>query len=166
MTSRNGSSTVLDPLEVALDHRRLPVSYLSSLLRVMQAAVREVARDDDATEESFVQQPQPLLHVAVGTSGEDIVLRFSFVDPFDATPLCELSSRVFRAFLERFIRFLKELPQPGLWGDSVGGPGPRYDSEVSRRMDQVRLELRRFPRARVGHGQRAVLFEEDRMEIG
>ena len=154
-------------LEVELDSRGLPVSYLSSLLRVLQAVVREVARTNEDTRRLFSQQPQPVLLLSAHVTGENLALRFAFADPLDSTPMPQLSARTFESFLERFSQFLKGLAQPGLWGISVkGGQRRRYESDMARRMDQLRVELRRFPRARLSFDRRTILLEGDHMEIG
>ena len=46
-------------LEITLDSCDLPVSGLSSMLRVVQAALREVANAGESTRERFSQKPQP-----------------------------------------------------------------------------------------------------------
>ena len=166
MTTESRSQTDAHLLEIAVDSRHLPVSYLSSLLRVVQAALREVARRADDTRDLFEQQPQPVLHLAVGHMEEELTLHFSFADPVDSSPLPQLSSVAFNAFVDQFTELLKGLPQRGLWGESVGGArAGRYDSEVYRRLDQVRLEMRRFSKARLSFGRQTISFEGDRMEI-
>ena len=153
-------------LEIAFDSGYLPVSNLSSLLRVAQAAVREVARSGEGTRQAFSQQPQPVLMLSAVTTDEELRLYFVFQDPLDSGLLPELSSQVFAAFMERFAQFLKGLPQPGLWGDAArGGRRRGYESDVSRRMNQLRLELRRFPRARLSFNGRSIRVEGNRMEI-
>ena len=54
-------------LEVALDRSRLPVSNLSSLLRVLQAALREIARSSDEGRRAFAESPYPVLVTAAAT---------------------------------------------------------------------------------------------------
>jgi hypothetical protein len=82
-------------------------------------------------------------------------------------PMLLLSERTFGRFLDELGQFIKLLPQKGLWGESVGGAQRRrYDSDVDRRLDQVRLELRRFPKARLTFDRSTISFEGDRMEIG
>lgn len=166
MTSDRRTETGLPVLEIGLDSCQLPVSYLSSLLRVVQAALREVARSADDTRQPFSQAPQPVLNLSAQVVGGDLVLRFSFADPLDSTPMPRLSERTFESFFEGFRQLLKGLPQPGLWGRSVGGAHRRrHDSEFARRMDEVRLELRRFRRARLCFRSHTILIEGDRVEI-
>ena len=167
MSTATGPRPTEHLLEISLDRGYLPVSYLSTMLRVVQAALREVARSSDGTGRSFSQQPQPVLLVDATANGQDLALRFTFADPFDSTPLVQLSAATFEAFMERFSRFLKGLPQPGLWGESAGGSQRRpYESEVARRLDQARLELRRFRRVRLSYDAQTILIEGNRMELG
>ena len=153
-------------LEIAVESRHLSVSNLSSLLRVFQAALREVARSGEDTRQLFSQQPQPVLHLSIDTAEAELALGFTFTDPLDSTPLPQLSSLAFNSFVDQFAQLLKGLPQRGLWGESVAGAQRgRYDSEIARRLDQLRLEMRRFPRARLSFNRHTISFEGDRMEI-
>ena len=166
MTTESPSHTDTSLLELALDSNHLPVSYFSSLLRVVQAALREVARNDDSTRQPFIQQPQPVLLLTASVADDDLVMRFHFTDPLDSTPLTELSAQTFRSFVEQFGDYLKTLPQPGLWGDAIGGMQTRrHRSEIERRMDQLRLELRRFPKAKIGFEEHSISIEAGRIEI-
>ena len=149
MSHESRSARAQDILSIQLHSSHLPVSYVSSLLRVVQAAIREVAMSDEATRQEFDRRPQPRLLLA-GV----------------ASPLEGLSSRAFAAFLHRFEEFVKTLPQPGLWG---GGARRRTqssdDSASTRRMDQVYLELRRSPKVTIRFRDRLIEIEGDRMEI-
>ena len=165
MTSKSRPQKEENLLEIAIDHDYLPVSSLSSLLRVVQAALREEARSNDDTRESFLQQRQPLLIVSTATRQGELSLRFSFTDPSDSAPLSQLSARTFGAFMDELSRLLKTLPQRGLWGEAGGVPRRQYESEVARRVDQVRMELQRFPKARLSFNRRTILFEGGRMAI-
>ena len=166
MTKKSLPQTDENLLEIAID-RDLPVSSFSSLLRVVQAALREVARSNDDTREPFSRQRQPVLVVSTATRRGDLILLFSFIDPSDSTPLSRLSARTFGTFMEELSRLLKTPPQQrGLWGESVGSARRRdYESEVARRADQVRLELRRFPKSRLTFSRQTISFEGDRMVI-
>ena len=153
-------------LEIALGSGKLAVSNLSSLLRVVQAALREVARGSDDTRVPFSQQPRPMLYLSTRIAQGEVVLGFTFAGTRDSKAMSQLSERVFSLFVERFGQFIKELPQRGLWGESVAsGRQRQYESEVTRRLDQLRMELRRFPRARLKFDRQTILFEGDRMEI-
>jgi hypothetical protein len=143
------------------------VSAMSSLLRVVQAGLREVARLHDDTRETFAQPPHPILLMSSESDETSLTLKFSFADGQYSQPMPQVSARVFAVFMERYSRFLKTLPQPGFWKDSVtGGQNDPYESEVERRMDQIRMEMRRFPKVRLSFRNREILIEGNRMEIG
>lgn len=153
-------------LEISLGRRGWSVSALSSLLRVLQAALREFARSTDRTRELFIEPSRPLLRASAGVSDDDLVLSFSFEVPGESEASDELSRIAFDRLMSGLSDFIKVLPQKGLWGETVASPGaPRQDSATSRRLDELRMELRRFPRVRLRHGARSILFEGDRMEI-
>lgn len=153
-------------LRVCLEPEGLPVSYLSSMLRVFQAALRETARSDEATRPAFEGRPQPLLQVVRVSLDRCLVLHMAFVDPLSAQPMPQVSARAFREFLGRFSRFLMSMPQPGLWGRSLRGPTRRQPEDaLERRMDRLRIELRHFRRVTLAYGERAIAVEGDRVEI-
>ena len=153
-------------LEIAFEPNQLLVSAVSSLLRVVQAALRETARLREDSRESFENQPQPVLLVKSESSEDRLLMKFVFADGMHSLPMNELSSSVFDLFMERFGQFLKKLPQPGFWKDSVkAGQQEPYDSEIDRRMDQLRLEMRRFPKVVLSYGKHAILIESNQMEI-
>ena len=153
-------------LTVQLDPSDLSVSYLSSLLRVVQAALREVARSEDGTRQRFDRHPQPVLRLSRLDTDDALTLHFTFADPQDGTPLNELSSQTFDALLDRFSEFVRGLPQPGLWGGAARRPPPGpSESELARRMGQLYRHLRRAPKATMRTQGRSIEIEGDRMEI-
>ena len=161
------STESTDTLEILFEPNLLLVSALSSLLRVVQAGLREVARLHEDTREAFLQQPHPILLMSSESGDDSLTVRFTFADGQYSQPIPELSSRVFHVFINKYGNFLKTLPQPGFWKDSVtGGQQESYASEVERRMDQIRVEMRRFPKVRLSFHDRAILIEGNRMDIG
>ncbi len=167
MAAERQETSDFQGLEITVDSCNLPVSGLSSLLRVVQAALREVARGDEATREQLSERPQPTLHLSATTDEANLTFRLTFADPTDRTPLLDLSTTTFRAFLSQLRRFVEKIPQRDLWGDAVGGPGRgESHSEAEKRIDQVRQELRRLPKAKLTFEGQSITFEGDRMEIG
>jgi hypothetical protein len=167
MTDMNGAKNDGPLLEIALDRSRLPVSNLSSLLRVLQAALREVARGFDEGRRAFAGSPYPVLVTSTATEDDDLVLRFHFEDTVPSTPSSRLSTLTFTAFLEEFKKLYIGQPQRGLWGEAVVGSQRRaHESDAARRVDEVRMELQRFDRARLTFDRQTVRFEGDRMEMG
>jgi hypothetical protein len=155
-----------DPLVVQLTPSHVSVSYLSSLLRVVQAGLREVARSDDGTRRQFDRRPQPMLLLSGVMDDDGLRLHFIFADPSGDVSLTELSSRTFNAFLDRFTEFVRGLPQPGLWGGAaLRSPPAPFESELARRMDQVYRELRRSSKASMSFQGRTIEVEGDRLEI-
>ena len=153
-------------LLITVDSSNVPVSSLSSLLRVLQAALREIARGQPDTREQFAQQPQPVLYLSTDGAEEGLVLRLTFGGASDSAPMPELSSSIFGAFVEQLGQLIKRMPQRSLWGEPVGGPPvARQASAVEGRLDQVRMELRRLSRASVSFDGHTISFEGDRMEI-
>ena len=164
----NDSRSASDQPSLAIDLRIAypAVSYLSSLLRVVQAALREVARSNNGTRQRFDQRPEPTLLLSKLSTGDDLTLHFAFADPPDSTLLVDFSSQAFDAFLDQFIDYIKGMPQPGLWGGASTGPARRgFTSELTMRMDQVHRELRRSPKATITFGGRSIEIEGDRMDI-
>ncbi len=167
MAAERQETSNFQGLEITVDACNLPVSGLSSLLRVVQAALREVARGDEATREQLSERPQPTLHLSATTGEANLTFRLTFADPADRTPLLDLSTTTFRAFLSQLRRFVERVPQRDLCGDAVGGPSRgEFHSEAEERIDQVRQVLRRLPKARLTFEGQSVTFEGDRMEIG
>ena len=163
-----GDESKIDRFSLGVELHRgyVPVSYLSSLLRVLQAALREMALDDTGARELFDRSPQPVLALPRILVEETLTLRLVFVDPITGKPMEELSVRTFDAFLDRLGEYVKGLPQPGLWGGAARrSPARPLESEVSRRMDQVYDELRRAPKAVLRFRARYIEIEGDRMEI-
>ena len=155
-------------LTLALDAASLPVSYVSSTLRVIQAARRDFARGVEGGESLFGGQPQPVLLLDAATSdGMALVFEFYFADPDDDAPMPELSARAFDAFIIGFGKLLKRMPQRDLWGAMSSGAGaPRFESETDRRLNELRTELRHFGRAVLRRGRRSITFDGDQLEIG
>jgi len=153
-------------LSVRLDPGGVSVSYLSSLLRVLQAALREVARDNDQTRRHFDSKQQPVLMVGGVRAGDGLTLDLTFADPLDSSALEALSSHTFNAFLDKLGEYVRKLPQPGLWGGAARRPPLwQLETDLARRMDQVYVELRRIPKVTVSYQDRAIEVEGDRMEI-
>ncbi len=154
-------------LTLLVESRALPVSYVSRTLRVIQAAVREVAKGVEDGGEMFEGQPQPslLLDITVPSEAE-IEFSMYFADPADDTPMPDLSTRAFGPFMEEFGGLLKQMPQRGLWGRMARQTGSnRLESEADRRLDELRLELRHFRKAVLAHRSRSITFDGDQMEI-
>lgn len=166
MAEGTGPDTSANVLSIEIAQASVSVSYMSSLLRVVQAALREVALDTDGAREHFEGRPQPLLAMPAPAGGDSIAMSFVFVDPQDSSPLEKLSAATFGSFLDRLQAHVASLPQPSLFGGASRRPTREAASEVERRMDQVYAELRRASRVTLRHGGRSLAIEGDRLEVG
>ena len=166
MSSETDSAMDGQYLVVELHHATIPVSYMSSLLRVLQAALREVALTDAQTREQFSSRPQPVLVMPEVSRDKALALSFAFVHPIDGTPLVSLSDTTFDAFLNHLGKFIAGLPQPGLWGGAARrSPQEPFESELDRRMDQIYVELRRTSKVVLRFRSRSLEIEGDQMVI-
>ena len=166
MGARPGPDTAAYVLSIEIAEGSVSVSYMSSLLRVVQAALREVALNTEGAREHFESRPQPLLAMPALAGGDSITMSFVFVDPQDDSPMETLSAATFDSFLDRLQAYVTSLPQPSLWGGASRRPPRDADSEVDRRMDQVYAELRRAAKVTLRLRGRSLEFEGDRLEIG
>ena len=164
--ARKQSSETGNSLEITLKATELPVSYFSTLLRVVQAALREVAKNGEGTRQAFSQQAQPILLMSMNSDAGTLSLRFHFADPTSDEALDSISEQSFYALMEKFLDYVKGLPQRDLWGDSTTGRvSPVFGTEVERRIDQVRRELRRIPKATIRFREHTLVIEGDRLEV-
>jgi hypothetical protein len=166
MNSEIPSGQSQDSLAIELSSSRLPVSHVSSLLRVIQAALREVALSSEDTRRQFDRRPQPILLLTSASSDSTLTLLLTFAGPRESAALDEFSSQVFDAFLDQFGGFVRRLPQPGLWGGAARGqPKREFESALTQRMDQVHRELRRSKKATLRFRGRTIEVEGERMDI-
>tara|TARA_Y100000588_G_scaffold83688_2_gene88287 strand:- start:527 stop:1018 length:492 start_codon:yes stop_codon:yes gene_type:complete len=154
------------PFEIELQPGYLSVSNFSSLLRVFQVTMREVSRNVDGLSTIISDHQNPVLRVEADQTGRLLTLKFCFFDGERSTYLSALSHQAFQLFFDEFGEYIKKLPQRGLWGESVAGPqGINDESEVVKRLDQLRVELRRLGKAQLRYQNRRIFFEGDRMEL-
>lgn len=152
-------------LLVSLTTGPVHVSYLSSLLRILQAALREVALNTDGPNQRFARRPQPVLLISRTHSDVGLTVEVEFGDPLDSRPLMKLSSETFDAFLQRLSERVMGDPQLSLFGGGKAATMPLADSRVTRRMDEVYRELRRSSKVTLSNGQRTIVVEGDRVEV-
>ncbi len=160
MNGEEQVGTAKGKLIIRLDAKRISVSHLSSLLRVLQAALREVARSNEDTRRVFDEQ-SPILLLSWAGTDTNMSLQLVFADSSDSTPLAEFSESVFKAFVDTFGQFIRLLPQPSLFGGGRNIPRSEFSSELSQRMHHVHRELRRAPKASVTFEGRSIEIEGD-----
>ena len=78
----------------------IPVSYLSSLLRIIQAAVRETAFSANHIDPS--ESNQPILLASLSEQDTKLSIELSFSDPKTNQHLSILSKSIFQEFFRNF----------------------------------------------------------------
>ena len=144
----------------------LRVSHVSSTLRAILAAVREIARSVNESSTHFEGSSQPLLLMDITADAESgMTLSLYFADTADA-PMRELSEQVLGAFMDEFGRVLASRSQLGLWGRMarVSGSG-ELESDIARRLDDLKVLLRRYGSASLSLGDRSITFDGDTLAI-
>lgn len=152
-------------LKISLDSATQSVSAMSSLLRVMQAALRESARGTPEGAGPFAEKPEPILLVTTdsGSDGKGLELKFAFADAATRRPIDALSDAGFANFLDSVESLLKSQPRLTLWG----GPA-RLSSKGNETADRIALawqELSRLPNVSLELGDRRIEVSESSIEI-
>jgi len=146
-------------LLVELHTRQFPTTHLSALLIALQATLREVATTFPEFRRDFAIQPNPVLVMSPNIQNNQFLLNFAFFSGPDGDPMEEMSDKIFSEFMQRLTRLIKDSSQQDLWGSTAVTTPQTFDSEVDRRLDQARNELRRFPISRIRYGDRSVLIK-------
>ena len=107
-------------MTIRLDLDPVRVSYVLALLRVVQAAVREVARSDDEARQRFDRSPQPVLLLTGAAADSGLTLGFAFADPLDGGPRGALTTPSWRSAWTKSTGSCGGVPGPP-WG-SVDAP--------------------------------------------
>ncbi|SVE21116.1 uncharacterized protein METZ01_LOCUS473970 [marine metagenome] len=166
MTTNNNPKYSRDSFSISFDQSMLQVSYLSSLLRILQATLREVGQTGGKTRQRFEQKPYPVLMMTISSVENSLGMEMLFADSSNSSILSKFSRQVFEAFLDRFSKYISDLPQPSLFG----GAAPESskvspDKPLSVRMDQIHRELRRAGKVTIHVGERSIRIEGESMEI-
>jgi len=146
-------------LLVELHTRKFPTTHMSGLLIALQATLREVATTFPEFRRDFAIQPNPVLVMSPNIQNNQFLLNFSFFSGPDGEPMEEMSDKIFSEFMERLSKLIKDSSQQDLWGSTAVSTPQTFESEVDRRIDQARNELRRFPISRIKYGSRSVLIK-------
>ena len=138
---------------------------MSSLLRVMQAALRQSARLTPIGLDAFASKPEPMLMVTADTDIEQqqLALTFFFANATTHKSLNALSESSFKVFFYAIESLLKSQPRLTLWG----GPA-RLGSTGDRDPDRTDLawqELSRMPNVSIELGKRRIKVLESSVEI-
>jgi len=151
-----------DHLTIRLNSATQHVSGLSSLLRTLQAAVRDAAQKTEAGAKMLAAQPAPVMGVTVrGGAGRPLELAFHFSGP-DGIAIAELDAAAFGAFMSELAAALKITPQRTLWATPLR-PLIRSAGD-NERMRLFLEDMSRIGGVEISWGGRMVALSEGRVE--
>ena len=153
-------------LNLYIYEKDLSVSYISSLLRTLQAAIREIAISDGTIQNDFKEEKKHTL--VISNLNFDTAFKFEmiFIDVLERKFNQNLSMKVFDKFVLEFISFIRTLPQPGLWGDaSPKSWDSKSKSDIEIRMYQVYRELKRCNKVIIESGAKKIEIDGERLQL-
>lgn len=163
-----GKSEAGAALLIALKPAAQSVSAVSSLLREVQAALREAGRIDPNTARAFEVDQSPVLMVRITNAADGVSLGFEFADPVTRVPLADISEAVALRFIGALETELKRRPLRTLWGQPAAarrrsGEGER--DPLGDRASMVLAELSRMPAAVVSGAGHLIQIKGETAEI-
>jgi len=143
----------------------IAVSYLSSLLRIVQAALRETAFASNHINSSIGNQP--ILLASLSEKNEKLSIHLSFSDPKTNKNLDTLSKEIFQNFFQDFSNYVKTLPQPSLWGpkSSIKNTKKLTPSTLEHRLEGVYRELKRIPKSKISLNSKTISIEGFNLQL-
>ena len=142
----------------------VPVSYLSSLLRIIQAAVRETAFSSNHIDPS--ESHQPILLASLSEEDTKLLIEFSFTDPKTTEHLDILSKSIFQEFFHNFGEHIKTLPQPSLWGPKSSIETKKtVPSVLEKRLSEVYREMKRISKSKITVNSKSVSIEGFNLQL-
>ena len=103
MNSNSENSTFIG---ILIPVRALQVSYASNLLRVIQAAIRELAQSSSQTNQLLSERPPPVLSSIITFSDDESVIKLFFTRSDLQHDLPVLTEEIGKMFLNSF-RYLR-----------------------------------------------------------
>ena len=155
-------STERTSLLLALASPVQQVSLLSSLLRTLQAAVRDAAQGTEQGKKLFAGQRQPILTVTAASDGGQLTLSFAFSGEAKPDELDELGRATFRVFMSEAGLMLKAGPQRTLWG-TPARPIAKASAE-NERMTLFLADLVRLGDVTLTRGGQAIAISDGKVE--
>ena len=153
-------------LNMHIYDKNLSVSYISSLLRTLQAAIREIAISDATVQSSFNNEQKPILVISNIAFQGAFKFELIFIDGVERKFNENLSRHLFDKFVAEFITFVRTLPQPGLWGDASSKLwDSNAKSDIEIRMYQVYRELKRCTNVIIESGAKKIEIDGERLQL-
>ena len=158
MNSNSENSTFIG---ILIPVRALQVSYASNLLRVIQAAIRELAQSSNQTNQLLSERPPPVLSSIITLSDDESVIKLFFTRSDLQHDLPVLTEEIGKMFLNSFREFLSGNSQSSLFGFNVPESRSQQDSSLHKRYSQVSGLLKRYPGTSLSHAGVSIKFTED-----
>ena len=158
MNSNSENSTFIG---ILIPVRALQVSYASNLLRVIQAAIRELAQSSSQTNQLLSERPPPVLSSIITFSDDESVIKLFFTRSDLQHDLPILTEEIGKMFLNSFREFLSGNSQSSLFGFNVPESRSQQDSSLHKRYSQVSGLLKRYPGTSLSHAGVSIKFTED-----
>ena len=152
-------------LTIKLPTESVQVSYLSNLLRVVQAALRETASSTDDTLSTMSRNPAPLLFSSVDRHNGITTILMYFGDANDNRLIEEFSKLVVHRFLEGLNEFLNGNAQSSLWGYTVSEQRASYGKDSDVRYAQVIKVMKKLSASSLSSDSRCITFTENGFEV-
>ena len=158
MNSNSENSTFIG---ILIPVRALQVSYASNLLRVIQAAIRELAQSSNQTNQLLSERPPPVLSSIITFSDNESFIKLFFTRSDLQHDLPVLTEEIGKMFLNSFREFLSGNSQSSLFGFNVPESRSQQDSSLHKRYSQVSGLLKRYPGTSLSHAGVSIKFTED-----
>ena len=146
---------------ISIPVRALQVSYVSNLLRVIQAAIRELALSSSHTSQLLSEKPTPVLSSTISFSDEESLIRLFFTHSDLQEDLSVVTEEIGRTFLNSFREFLSGNSQSSLFGFNVPENRSQHDNSLHKRYSSVSKLLKRYPGTFLSHSEISITFTED-----
>ena len=165
MLSNNNDQKEVCCVEIVLPVESFAVSYFSNLLRVIQAAIRELASTFESLKEISDENLRSVLHFTPFTKNGELVLQFSFLHLERDVEMEEFTSIIAPVFFDELLTYLRGNAQTDLWGNISPVENLTLSDSMKGRFDRVRKELRRIPGASIGVNNRTIVFSENTFKV-
>ena len=148
-------------LEISLPSESISVSYLSNLLRVMQAALRETAVHSEDTSETMLRGDPPVLCQTIRTYESQTCISMYFTNRQEDEHLIDFTGLVVDTFVDGIHDFLNGNAQTSLWGFPVADSRSDKDTPLTKRYRQVIRAMKRMSGASLSSGSLSIVFKDD-----
>tara|TARA_Y100001960_G_scaffold143120_1_gene151607 strand:+ start:2223 stop:2678 length:456 start_codon:yes stop_codon:yes gene_type:complete len=142
-------------MKIVIPSRKLSATHISTLMRVIQATMREIA----GQEVNYETDSYPVLHCETNVEDDTgaLVYEFMFVDKHTGSAIEEYTNQVGENLVDEVVKYMNGNSQASLWGFSVIDRNKYKDQPISR-LEKLRRELNKYPGTYIEHDGRVVEF--------